>query len=60
MDKIDRAAMFVLESDLIAYRDGIKRGVWWFATWENGEQRVGIKKELLVNVYKEIDEGKYD
>jgi len=59
-DIVDTVAGFVLEKDLLAYREGIKRGVWWFAVWENGEQRVGIQKELLENVYREIDEGKYD
>lgn len=59
-DIVDTVAGFVLEKDLVAYREGIKKGVRRFAVWENGEQRVGIKKERLEDVYREIDEGKYD
>jgi hypothetical protein len=48
------------EKDLKAYREGIKKGVWWFAIWKDHKQLVGISQQPLEEVYKEIDEGKFD
>jgi len=57
---IDSVGKPVLEKDLIAYREGIKRGVWWFARWKDGKQVVGVMEYPLEDVYKQIDGGEYD
>ena len=43
-----------------AWRLGIKAGIWLFATWKDGKQTVGIMKDDIHDIYRLVDEGKYD
>ena len=48
------------EQEKKAWRLGLKAGIWLYAVNKNGEQLVGIMKEKIQDVFKQVDEGKYD
>lgn len=50
----------VTETELRIWRNGVKHGLWMYAVWRDGVERVGSGGKTLKAAIAEIEAGKED
>jgi len=48
------------ETEVKLFREGMKAGIWLFATWKDGQQLVGANQIPLKEAWLKVDKGEYD